>query len=143
MKDSPKTASIVVLDNEAIQALGSQTHPKHRRLLALIERYQHRLEQGSRVSLIVPTSVRVEAAINRQEPKASFVNRIANQDHSLDSKCADRAADLRNKFRFLSVADAHVAAIVTLSDAHVTIVTSDVKDFQKCLPPNDVQIIRI
>ena len=143
MKDLLKPASIIVLDNEAIQALSNQSHPKHRRLLALIERYRQHLEQGSRASLIVPTTVRVEAMINRQEPKASFVNRIVNQDHLLDSKYADRAAELRNDFSFLSVGDAHIAAIATLSDAEVVIITSDVKDFRNSLSKENVNIVHI
>ncbi len=143
MKDLFKPASIIVLDNEAIQALSNQSHPKHRRLLALIERYRQHLEQGSRVSLIVPTTVRVEAMIDRQEPKASFVNRIVNQDHLLDSKYADRAAELRNDFSFLSVTDAHIAAIATLSDAEVVVITSDVKDFRNSLSTETVNIVHI
>jgi predicted nucleic acid-binding protein len=143
MKDLLKPASIIVLDNEAIQALSNQSHPKHRRLLALIERYRQHLEQGSRASLIVPTTVRVEAMINRQEPKASFVNRIVNQDHLLNSKYADRAVELRNDFSFLSVADAHIAAIATLSDAEVVIITSDVKDFRNSLSTENVNIVHI
>lgn len=69
MKDLLKPASIIVLDTEAIQALSNQAHPKHRRLLALIERYRQHLEQGSRVSLIVPTTVRVEAMIKFKSRK--------------------------------------------------------------------------
>ena len=143
MKNFVKPASIIVLDNEAIQVLSNQAHTKHRRLLALIERYRQHLEQGSRVSLIVPTTVRVEAIINQQEPKASFVNRIVNQDHVLDSTYADRAAELRNEFSFLSVADAHIAAIATLSDAEVVIITSDVKDFRNSLSKENVNIVHI
>ena len=143
MKDLLKPASIIVLDNEAIQALSNQSHPKHRRLLALIERYRQHLEQGSRVSLIVPTTVRVEAMINRQEPKASFVNRIVNQDHVLDSKYAYLAAELRNDFSFLSVADAHIAAIAILSDTEVVIITSDVKNFRNSLSTENVNIVHI
>jgi predicted nucleic acid-binding protein len=135
--------TLLILDNEAIQALSHHSHPKHRRMLAIIERFQSLLQRGFQATLIVPTTVRVEALINRQDPAASFVNRIANYDHSLDNLTADHAATLRQQFPFLSVVDAHIAALALVDKRDIVLITSDTDDFENCLSSKDINIIRI
>jgi predicted nucleic acid-binding protein len=143
MKSKLMPESLLVLDNEAIQALSDHSHSKHRRMLAIIERFQSHLQRGSQATVTVPTTVRVEASINRQDPATSFVNRIVNNDHSLDSKTADQAANLRQQYPYLSVADAHIAAIAVVDKRDIVIITSDTEDFEECLSGQNVNIIRI
>jgi predicted nucleic acid-binding protein len=124
--------TLLILDNEAIQALSHHSHPKHRRMLAIIERFQSLLQRGFQATLIVPTTVRVEALINRQDPAASFVNRIVNY-----------AATLRQQFPILSVVDAHIAALALVDKRDIVLITSDTDDFENCLSSKDINIIRI
>jgi len=54
------TSPIVVLDNEAVQALRSPTHPKHRRAQAVVEATLIR-SRSTGAAPLVPVAVRVEA----------------------------------------------------------------------------------
>jgi predicted nucleic acid-binding protein len=71
------------------------------------------------------------------------VNRIVNNDHALDSKTADQAANLRQQYPYLSVADAHIAAIAVVDKRDIVIITSDTEDFEECLSGQNVNIVRI
>jgi hypothetical protein len=60
---------LVVLDNEAVQALASPHHPKHRKVLAHLEVVERRKRHAVAISLVVPAAVRVEAGWDRTSPQ--------------------------------------------------------------------------
>ncbi len=121
-------ARTVVLDNEAVQALTDPTHRKHRRVLAVVEAVAARnLRRAGAVRLVVPTSVRVEAGWDRRTPGAAAINRLRVDDHALDAGSADRAACVRSALT-VSVADAHLAAVVATTDGPHAVLSSDADD---------------
>lgn len=125
------TTGVVVLDDEAVMALLDVAHPKHRRVLALVEAaLSSPGSRRQRRTLVVPTTVRVEAGWNREVPRVAAINRLRALDHPLDRPTADRAASIRSALA-VSVADAHLGA--TLDPAHdrTAIVTSDVDDIER------------
>lgn len=125
-------ARTVILDNEGIQALVDVTHPKHRRTLASIEVVASRnLRKAGSVLLVVPTAVRVEAGWDRRSsgPTVSL-NRLRTDDAPLDRAAADRAAAIRNTLA-LSVADAHVGAVIMEATRPVAVITSDAGDIRR------------
>lgn len=118
MKPLPATT---VLDNEAVQALLDPRHAKHRVALSFVER------TIAQTRLVVPTSVRVEAGWDRTVPRAAVTNRLEAEDHALDATTANTAARLRSALG-VSVADAHLGAVVSVSDGPVAVITSDTAD---------------
>jgi hypothetical protein len=66
----------LVLDNEAVQALRDERHPKHRQVLAHLAGIVGRRRRGREVAAVVPTSVRVEAGWDRTQPAAAAINRL-------------------------------------------------------------------
>ena len=56
---------LVLLDNEAVQALRDPAHRKHRRVLAEVEFAFKRVVRTLPVSVAVPAAVRVEAGWDR------------------------------------------------------------------------------
>lgn len=116
----------MLLDNQAVQALQAPRHRKHRRALALIEAQAHRsATRAGDVRLMVPTTVRVE-------------------DAELDGTSADLAAGVRRALH-LSVADAHLAAVLASTPPPHAVLTSDVDDVQRIAShlTLDVRVIRI
>lgn len=121
----------VVLDNEAVSALLDPGHTKHRRMLARIEVAASRnLVRAGAVELLVPTSVRVEAGWDRQAAGAAPVNRLRANDAPLDTATANQAARLRRDLA-VSVADAHVGAVLAAAAKPVAVITSDVADLRR------------
>lgn len=119
---------LVVLDNEAVQALRAGRHPKHRRVLALIEVAAARKRRAVPIELVVPTSVRAEAGWDRTDPTWALPNRLGVRDAALDGPQADAAARIR-RTHGVSVPDAHIGAIVEAApEARVAVITSDPKD---------------
>jgi len=118
----------VVLDKEAVQSLIDDAHPKHRRVLAVVEAVVTRNRRHTSSSrLVVPTSVRVEAGWDRQAPSASGINRLRVADSALNAGTTDLAVRARAALR-VSVADGHLAAtLVTTAGPHA-VVTSDPAD---------------
>lgn len=115
----------LVLDNEAMQALRDDRHPKHRQVLAHLAGVVTQRRRGRDVSAIVPTSVRVEAGWDRTRPHPAAVDRLRVVDHALDATAAKLAASIADGQQ-VSVADAHVGAVVrSLSNAEVVVLTSD------------------
>ena len=118
----------VVLDNEAVQALASVRHPKHRRALAIVEATAGRnLRRAGAIRLVVPTAVRVEAGWDRQKRSAAAINRLRFDESPLDREAADRAAPVAAGLG-ISVADAHIAAVLTTTPGPHAVVTSDAAD---------------
>ncbi len=119
---------LVLLDNEAVQALSDPRHRKHRAALAVFEVVARRKERGAVVDTAVPTGVRVEAGWDRTAPGAAFLNSLRIRDIPLDARLADRAVRVREQTR-VSIADAHLgAAIASASDQRISVLTSDPGD---------------
>lgn len=126
-----KRVRAVVLDNEAVQALLDPAHRKHRRALAVVEAVTARqTRRAGAVRLIVPTSVRVEAGWDRRAGGSVAVNRLRADDAVLDRPAADLAAAIRTSLR-VSVADAHLGAVLTDLAGAVAVLTSDIDDVRR------------
>jgi predicted nucleic acid-binding protein len=132
---------LVVLDNEAVQALRSPTHPKHHRVLSHVQVVAGRKRRVIPISLAVPTAVRVEAGWDRTSTEWAFLNRLRVADVPLEAARANTAAAIRNRTK-VSVADAHIGAIVqTSTSAEVTVVTSDPNDIRLVAGDRDTTIV--
>ncbi len=133
----------VVLDNEAVQALRDEHHPKHRQVLAHLAGIVGRRRRGREVSAVVPTSVRVEAGWDRTQPTAAAINRLRVVDHALDPATANVAAAIAGELA-VSVADAHVGATVrSLSHDEVVVLTSDPDDITRVAGDRPVRPVRV
>jgi predicted nucleic acid-binding protein len=119
---------VILLDNEAVQALADPAHPKHRRAVSHTQVAVSRKARAIPVSIAVPTAVRVETGWDRTAPGWAFLNRLRIADIVLDRSHADAAAALRTRTR-VSVADAHLGAAIQAAD-QVTVVTSDPADMR-------------
>jgi hypothetical protein len=134
---------IVVLDNEAVQALASPHHPKHHRVLGYVELVERRKRRAASVSVLAPTAVRVEAGWDRSSPRWALINRLRIVDVVLDAGCADKAAALREQAR-VSVADAHIgAAVRSAPDGDITVLTSDPGDIRRVAGGRLVTVVAI
>jgi hypothetical protein len=118
----------VILDNEAVQALIDLKSRKHRLVLSAVELAVRRNKRRTgEVSLVVPTTVRVESGWDRSAATAAAVNRLQFEDAELTTSAADRAAAVRSALD-LSVADAHLAVVLSDTRGPHAVVTSDRKD---------------
>ena len=134
---------IVVLDNEAVQALASPHHPKHQRVLGYVELVERRKRRAAPISVLAPTAVRVEADWDRGSPRWAFLNRLRIVDVPLDAVCANKAAAIREQAQ-VSVADAHIgAAMQSAPDADITVVTSDPEDIRRVAGDLSVTVVAI
>lgn len=134
---------LVVLDNEAVQALASPGHPKHRAVVSLIQVVASRKRRARQVSLAVPTAIRVETGWDRTAPEWAFLNRMRVLDVPLDAEQANLAASIRGRTG-VSVPDAHIGAAVQASSAtEITIVTSDPHDMRRVAGDKSVTIVTI
>lgn len=134
---------LVVLDNEAVQALRTPTHPKHNRVLSHVQVVASRKKRAIPVSLAVPTAVRVEAGWDRTSATWAFLNRLRIADIPLDAVHANSAAAIRNGTR-VSVADAHIGAACEDSlNADITVITSDPNDIRQVAGNRPVTVVAI
>ncbi len=134
---------LVVLDNEAVQALASPHHPKHQRVLGHMEAVERRKRRAAAISLMVPAAVRVEAGWDRTSPRWAFLNRLRITDIPLDAAHSNAAASIHEQAQ-VSVADAHIgAALRAALNADVTVVTSDPADIRKVAGDRPVVIVAI
>jgi predicted nucleic acid-binding protein len=123
--------AILILDNEAVQALTDPTHRKHQWVISsVLLAVRRNQDQAASVRLIVPTAVRVESGWDRRTRGAAAVNRLRFEDAALDGRAADRAAAVRSKLG-VSVADAHIAAVLSATNGPHAVVTSDRKDLRR------------
>lgn len=134
----------VVLDNEAVQALGTTDHPKHAQVIAHVQVVAQRKRKTIDLDVVVPTAVRVEAGWDRRAPTAALINHLRIADTSLDAASANVAGDLVARLG-VSVADAHIGATVrTVVDrGAVAIITSDPGDMVAVSDPIAVTIVTI
>jgi hypothetical protein len=134
---------VVLLDNEAVQALADPGHAKHARVLSHVQVVAHRMRRATPIRVITPTAVRVEAGWDRTPPKWAFANRLRISDNALDATLADVAAAIRNTAG-VSVADAHLGAtILSTSSEQVTVLTSDPDDVLTVAGTRAVTIVAI
>jgi predicted nucleic acid-binding protein len=134
---------LVVLDNEAVQALASPHHPKHQRALGYVELVERRKRHAAAISILTPTAVRVEAGWDRSSPQWAFINRLRIVDVLLDAVCANKAAAIREQAQ-VSVADAHIGATMqSAPDADITVVTSDPGDIRRVTGGRLVTVVAI
>lgn len=134
----------IVLDNEAVQALRDEGHPKHRQVIAHLAGIVGRRRRGREVSAVVPTSVRVEAGWDRTQPAAAAINRLRVTDHVLDTSTANLAATITNSLAGVSVADAHVgAAIRSLVPNEIVVLTSDPDDITRVAGDRSVRTVHV
>ncbi len=135
---------VIVLDNEAVQALRDERHRKHRQVVAHLAGIVARRRRGREVSAVVPTSVRVEAGWDRTQPAAAAINRLRIADHVLDTSSANVAASLVTNAAGVSVADAHVgAAIRSLAYDEVVVLTSDPGDITRVAGDRPVRTVHV
>lgn len=124
---------LVVLDNEAVQALRDPAHPKHRRVLAhaqVVAGRKRRASRATAISMAVPTTVRVEAGWDRTSPAWAFPNKLRIADQPLDTVTASTAAAIRSRTG-VTVADAHLGAASQSAAAdQITVITSDPADMR-------------
>ncbi len=134
---------LVLLDNEAVQALRDPAHRKHRRVLGEIEFAFKRAVRTLRVRVAVPAAVRVEAGWDRTAPAWAFVNRFPIVDIPLDGDHADTAAGIVKRTG-VSVADAHLgAAIQAAENDQVLVLTSDPGDMRRVAEGRQVNVVAL
>lgn len=134
---------LVVLDNEAVQALRDPVHPKHRRVLNYVQVVTSRKRRAVAIDMVVPTAVRVEAGWDRTLPAWALPSHLRIADASLDSTSANAAAAIRVRTG-VSVADAHIGAVVQSASAtEISVITSDPGDMRQVAGDADVIIVAI
>jgi len=134
---------VVVLDNEAVQALRDPGHPKHRRVVSAAQVVASRKRRTVAIQMVVPTTVRVEAGWNRTSPAWAFPNRLRIADSPLGTASASTAAGIRARTG-LSVADSHIGAVI--QSAHhdqITVVTSDPGDMRLAAGDKIITVVAI
>jgi predicted nucleic acid-binding protein len=134
---------LVLLDNEAIQALRDPAHRKHRRVLNEVQLVVKRAARTLSVRVAVPAAVRVEAGWDRTSSAWAFVNRFQIADVPLDTSHADAAAGIVQRTG-VSVADAHLGAAIQASgSSHVMVLTSDPGGMRQVAEGSRVDIVAI
>jgi hypothetical protein len=134
---------LVILDNEAIQALASPAHRKHRQALAYVQVIASRKRRAADIRAVVPTTVRVEAGWDRTSPAWAFPNRLRITDVPLDPAAASTAAAICAQTG-VSVADAHIGAVISAALAtRVTVVTSDPANMHRIAGDKSVTVAAI
>ena len=136
-------SQVVLLDNEAVQALADPGHANHRRVLSHVQVVAHRKRRSVPIRVEVPTSVRVEAGWDRTAPAWAFLNRLRIADAALDTTHADAAAAIRSRAG-VSVADAHLGALIrSASSERVTVITSDPDDMRVVAGTTKITVVTI
>jgi len=136
-------SELVILDNEAVQALKDPAHRKHRHVVSHAQVVAHRNRRAAAIRLVVPTAVRVEAGWDRTSHAWAFPNRLRIADVPLDSAQASAAAAIRGQTGG-SVADAHLGAVIASTSADkISVVTSDPGDMRLVAGDNDIVIVAI
>jgi predicted nucleic acid-binding protein len=134
---------VVLLDNEAVQALRDPAHRKHQRVLEEVEVALKRAVRTQRVRVAVPAAVRVEAGWDRTAAAWAFANRFRITDIPLEGGHANVAAGIANRMG-VSVADAHLGAAIKAADEdHVTVLTSDPADMRRVAEGRRVDVVAL
>jgi predicted nucleic acid-binding protein len=134
---------LVVLDNEAVQALADPAHRQHRQVVSHAQVVASRKRRAAAIEIVVPTAVRVEAGWDRASPAWAFPNRLRITDIPLDTAYASAAAAIRHGTG-ASVADAHLGAVIRSAAAsQATVVTSDPGDMRLVAGDRDITVVAI
>jgi predicted nucleic acid-binding protein len=134
---------LVILDNEAIQALRDPGHRKHRHVVSQAQVVATRKRGGAAIEVVVPAAVRVEAGWDRTSPAWIFPNRLRIADVPLDAANANVAAAIRGRTG-VSVADAHLGAVIqSAADGQITVVTSDPGDMRRVAGDKAITVVAI
>lgn len=137
--------NLVILDNEAVQAILLPHHPKFRSVAARVEAARWRSANHTQVSLHVPTTVQVEAGWDRTSPRASRLNRYPITISPLDASTANAAARIVAEHS-VTPADAHIGVLCqkhATRDTRVIVLTSDPEDILRVADPAPVIALRI
>jgi hypothetical protein len=134
---------LVVLDNEAVQALRDPGHPQHRRVVSQTQVVASRKRRAIAIQVMVPTAVRVEADWDRTSPAWVFPNRLRIADSPLDTASANIAAGIRDRTG-VSVADSHTGTVIqSASHDQITVVTSNPDDMRRVAGDKNVIVVAI
>ena len=134
---------VVLLDNEAVQALRHPAHRKHRRVIGYVLDAAQSTGSVVELSVAVPAAVRVEAGWDRTAPSWAFINRLPIADVPLDAGHADAAAGIARRTG-VSVAYAHIGAAIHAAKAdHITVLTSDPADMRKVAEGKRIRVVTI
>lgn len=133
---------VLVLDNEAAQALADPDSPKHRTALQYVDALAVRKSRRVSSRIVLPTVVRVEAGIDRRAAGSAAFNRLQIRDVLVTGALADQAAALRVVVGGSAV-DACVAATAadeSRAGAVVTVLTADLTDIPRLVAAADVHV---
>ena len=134
---------LVILDKEAVRALGDPAHPKHRRVVSHLQVVARRKRRAEAVQVAVPTAVRVEAGWDRGSAAWGFLNRLRITDVPLDQSHSDIAAAIQSETA-VSAGYAHLGAIIDSAAAsQVTVVTFDPEVIRMIAANRPVTIVAI
>lgn len=134
---------LLLLDNEAVNALGNVAHPRHRIAVAHLQGAAARRRKAVEVRVIVPTAVRVEAGWDRSRPATAAINRFRSHDAPLDAAAANVAAGILSRTG-VSVADAHLGAVIHSHNGHeIVVLTSDPGDMRRVAAPVVIRPVRV
>ena len=137
------SSHLVLLDNEAVQALADPAHPKHPHAVSHVQVVASRKRRAMPITVAVPTTIRVEAGWNRNSPAWAFLNRLRIADIPLDAPYANAAASIRHDAQ-VSVADAHIGAAVQSASANrISVITSDPADIRRMAGDKNVTVVTI
>lgn len=134
---------LIILDNEAVQALRDPGHPKHRHVVSQAQVVASRKRRAATIQMVVATAVRVEAGWDRTSPAWVFPNRLRIADSPLDTASANTAAGIRDRAG-VSVADSHIGAVIqSAPDGQITVVTSDPGDMRRVGEDKNITVAAI
>ena len=134
---------LVVLDNEAVQALADPTDRKHRQVVSHVQVVASRKRRAAAIEVVVPTAVRVEAGWDRTSPAWAFPNHLRIADIPLDTAYANTAAAIHSRTG-VSIADAHLGAVIQSVPAdQITVVTSDPGDMRLVAVDKNITVAAI
>jgi hypothetical protein len=135
----------IVLDNEAVHALSNPNHPKHDKVVSHFQVVADRKRKAEQITIVVPTSVRVDAGWDRTAATWALANRLGIADAGLDTARANVATAIRGRIgAHISVVDAHVGAVIQSATAgRVTVITSDPDDMKAVAETTPVVVVTI
>ena len=134
---------LVLLDNEAIQALRDPAHRKHHHVIGHVIDVAKRKARSQQIRVAVPAAVRVEAGWDRTSPAWASVNWFRIADVPLDTTHADAAAGIAKRTG-ASVADAHLGATIQAAEADdVVVLTSEPGDMRKVAEGRQVNVVAL
>ena len=132
----------VIVDTEAAAALLGNAPNKVDRVIKYVDASKGpRRRNPNATTILVPTTVRIEARWDRTKPNAASANRLVGQDHELGTQAANAAAQLADVHN-VSPADAHIGAIAAEMPRDVTVLTSDPDDI-KAVTNGEARVIQI